>query len=102
MNKKFLNFLLALIGASIAFVLNYFVLENLLIPDPCYYHNRETNILFDIFYMTPSFNGRHPLPTIFNYIFTLLVGGILGWVLANYLTRKTKKAFDSLKCLRTT
>jgi hypothetical protein len=58
-------------------ILNYAVFERLLIPDECYYHSHATNALFDIFYNTSSGSGGHPEPTIFNFIFTLIVGILL-------------------------
>ena len=66
-------------GAVIAFVANYFFIEQLIIPDPCYYHSRETTFLFDIFYSMPASAGDHPIPTIFNFIFTLMAGSFIGY-----------------------
>ena len=69
------------LGTVAVFSLNYFVVEKLLIPDPCYYHNRETGILFKIFFDTPTFNGGHPFPTAVNFLVTLIVGLLTGWVI---------------------
>jgi len=87
-----------LVGIGLTYILNFFVLENIIIPDPCYYHSHDTNIVFDIFYEMPDWNGDHPFPTIFNFIFTLTIGALLGLTLAIYILRirdkKKKKRFD--------
>ena len=81
-----------MIACSIAAIpLNFFVLENILIPDPCYYHSRDTTMLFDLFYDLPSFAGYHPVPTIFNFIFTMVIGALTGWVISKYVLKKLAK-----------
>ena len=80
MKKKLITFCFILTGMALAFYANYLLIEDILIPDSCYYHQRETSFLFDAFYRTDSFDGGHPFPTIFNLIFTLLIGGFLGWL----------------------
>ncbi len=92
MGKKSLIILLILIGALGAFLLNYSVLENVFIPAPCQYHNRETSIWFDLFYKSTASSGDHPFPTLFNYFFTIGVGGFTGFVLSKYIHRKYSKA----------
>ncbi len=74
-----MKILLIISGAVFLFFLNEGVLASLIIPDPCYYHSKETSWLFDIFYATPSWNGDHPTPTIFNIILTLITGGFFGY-----------------------
>jgi len=71
-------FLSALAGSILAFIFNYFFLEKILIPDPCYYHSHDTNKIFDLFYSLPASEGNHPLPTMFNLIGTLITGAIIG------------------------
>ena len=95
MKKKVFTALLITIGVIGTFVLNYYLLEKILIPDPCHYHTLETNILFDIFYDTPSFNGDHPFPTIFNLIFTLTVGALLGWTIAKFIRNQSDRKNNS-------
>ncbi|MBO9703179.1 MAG: hypothetical protein J7604_23395 [Sporocytophaga sp.] len=77
-------------GMVLAFVFNYFILDKILIPDPCYYHNHETNKIFDFFYNLPSSEGFHPFPSIFNFIFTMIIGAICGFILS---VKKIKGTF---------
>lgn len=80
-----------IIGVLTFLVLNFIILDKLLIPDPCYYHNRETGFLFNLFYDTPSFNGGHPMPTNFNIILTIIIGGLFG--------HRLKKTYPNTKKL---
>jgi hypothetical protein len=68
----------ALGGTILAFVFNFLILENILIPDPCYYHTHDTNKVFDIFYKVTAGEGFHPFPTKFNFIITATIGAICG------------------------
>ena len=77
-----------LIGLSLACLLNYFVLDKLLIPDPCYYHFHETKKVFDVFYDLPSSEGGHPVPTTLNIIITAVIGLVIGLTLSAYFRRK--------------
>ncbi|MCR6641236.1 MAG: hypothetical protein NVV82_20115 [Sporocytophaga sp.] len=72
-----------LTGMTIAIIANFFILDKILIPDPCYYHNHKTNIIFDMFYDLPAHEGFHPYPTIFNFIFTIALGGMCGYVFSS-------------------
>ncbi len=78
-----------LVGAALMFAFNYSFLEHVLIPDPCYYHNRDTTLLFNLFYVLPSSEGGHPFPTIFNLVITILTGAVLGWSIQRLLSRMT-------------
>ncbi|WP_299220058.1 hypothetical protein [uncultured Aquimarina sp.] len=81
------------IGALMALLINYAVLEEILIPDRCYYHVNEPTKLFDIFYSFPAYNGGHPVPSIFNFICTAFTGAIIGlmnYELIRYLKSKIK------------
>jgi len=92
MKQVILIFLSAIAGVVLAFILNFIVIEKILIPDPCYYHVHGTNKVFDIFYYFPSFEGGHPFPTQFNFIFTIIIGALLGIVFCIYkLKFLTKK-----------
>ena len=66
-----------------AMLFNYSFLEDIVIPDPCYYHNNNyiTSALFDLFYCFPSSEGGHPFPTLFNLIFTIIIGAAAGMIL---------------------
>lgn len=81
----------ALIGMASTFFLNFFWFEGILIPDPCYYHEHDTNFIFDLFYEITASNGDHPFPTIFNLIFTLTIGALIGIAISTYLTKKRDK-----------
>ncbi len=75
-------------GTVLAFVFNFFILDKILIPDPCYYHSHDTNKVFDIFYELTSGDGYHPFPTKFNFIFTATIGAIFGLTFSIYKLRK--------------
>jgi hypothetical protein len=77
-----------LTGMAIAIIANFFILDKILIPDPCYYHNHGTNIIFDIFYDLPANEGFHPYPTLFNFTFTIVLGGLFGYT---FSSKKIKK-----------
>ena len=87
--RLLMTILLMMIGAVSTFALNFFFLEHLLIPDPCYYHNRDTSLLFDLFYDLASVEGGHPSPTGFNLLLTLAVGLLSGYQIANWRRKKT-------------
>lgn len=55
----------------VCILLNYGVIEHLIIPDECYYHMNGTSTVFDLFYSISSASGGHPEPTVFNFLFTL-------------------------------
>ncbi len=76
--------LLTLTGMVLALILNFFFLERILIPDPCYYHSHDSNKIFDIFYSLPASEGGHPFPTNFNFIITLTMGAIFGLTFSIY------------------
>lgn len=69
------------LGTITFFVLNYFVLERIIIPDPCYYHSHDTTKFFDLFYELTANEGYHPTPTNLNKILTLTTGVITGLTL---------------------
>ena len=81
-NIKRLLFIMGFMTLSIitVYVLNFFILENIIIPDPCYYHSHETNQIFDLFYDLPAAEGFHPVPTRFNLFLTLITGGLTGMI----------------------
>jgi hypothetical protein len=91
MKKHWITVLVVLAGIAGAFFANFVLLEPLFIPDPCYYHDRDTNFLFDAFYSLESFAGGHPFPTAFNLLFTLFTGGMAGFFLLKLIRRKISK-----------
>ncbi|WP_299442293.1 hypothetical protein [uncultured Aquimarina sp.] len=66
------------IGSSTALLLNYFVVEKILIPDPCYYHINKISKLMNLLYDFPTYAGGHPVPSLFNLIFATFLGGTIG------------------------
>ncbi len=77
--SKLIKPLFLIAGMVVLFLLNYFLLQDLIIPDPCAYHGKDPNFIMKIFY---SFNSGadngHPFPTVINFAVTLFVGYHLG------------------------
>lgn len=73
-----------LFGIITTFFINYYILEPMLVPDPCAYHVEETSVLFNLFYTMKSSEGFHPLPSVFNFIVTLSLGTLIGLLLYKY------------------
>jgi hypothetical protein len=96
--RKVFILLSAITGSFLAVMLNYFVIDSLLIPDPCYYHNHgfETSKLFDVFYNFPGSEGYHPTPTLFNTIFTFAFGAFVGLVLSFYIIKRKRPPLQEL------
>lgn len=69
------------LGMILFYILNYFILERLLIPDPCYYHAHDTTTIFNLFYQLTGEEGFHPSPTSLNYVITLTAGALVGRVI---------------------
>lgn len=78
-----------ILGLLVAFVL-HFMMEGILIPDPCAYHGEKTTQFFDLFYKMTSDEGYHPSPTTFNNVLTIALGLVLGI----YINKKIAKAFN--------
>lgn len=72
----------------ICILINYLFIEKLIIPDPCYYHTHEAGKLFKMFYSIPAWNGFHPFPTSINFITTLFIGGILGFIIGKRIIKR--------------
>ncbi len=73
-----MKWLIIIICAILLLFLNFTVIDKLIIPDPCYYHTNEMNPILKLFYTATSASGGHPEQNIFNLIFTILVGGLIG------------------------
>lgn len=67
-----------LISIFLIGILNYAVIQKIVIPDPCRFHNAETSTLFQLFYTQTPANGDHPEPSIFNFIGTLSIAVVIG------------------------
>jgi hypothetical protein len=78
-------------GILFVYILNFLILQNILNPDPCYYHTNESNKLFDLFYELTAYDGFHPFPSKFNFIFTAANGFILGITFALSKIKKSSQ-----------
>lgn len=92
--RKLVKILFLTFGVIAAFILNYYFIENLIIPDPYYYHNRDAGFLFDMFYDKPTANGVHPYPTVFNFIVTVGAGLLLGLNVYKFYVLKRQQLPD--------
>lgn len=91
---KFFQILSGAAGSVAMFFFNYGFLENLIIPDPCYYHGKgKTNWLFDFFYNLESSDGYHPFPSGFNLILILGLGFLVGWFAFSWFRRILKPEY---------
>ena len=71
-------FFCCLLGLIILFVLNYGIIQSIIIPDPCAYHNRDSTKIFNLFYKMKIWDeGYHPFPNKFNYALTTIFGVFL-------------------------
>ncbi|MFI0429806.1 hypothetical protein [Mariniflexile sp. HMF6888] len=77
-----------LFGGCLTLIINYY-LYDLIIPDPCYYHNHQANFWINLFYNTGSITNGHPEPNIFNFLFTIIMGLLIGNMIYNY-SKKNK------------
>ena len=69
------------------------VIDKILIPNPCDYHNKEieTGVIFNLFFDINSGTGYHPEPNVFNLIFTLLMGFLIGFIIWRFIKLKIRK-----------
>lgn len=82
-NRIFLIGITVVIFSCIALIVDFQLIENIVIPDICAYHSGEsTTKLFDLFYDFPASGGGHPSPTAFHFIFTTFIGGITGYFIS--------------------
>lgn len=60
------------------------------IPNPCDYHyiGIENNMIFNLFFDMNSNTGYHPEPNNFNFIFTLLIGVLIGFMIWKSVNKK--------------
>jgi len=72
--KKILGISFIAAGALVMIYLNYTLIYDLIIPDPCYYHTHDMNFIMKIFYTTDSAANGHPEPNMVN----VLLSGVAG------------------------
>jgi hypothetical protein len=94
--------LTGLAGGILFLLLNYSLLEKLIIPDPCYYHNHQgkTNWLFNLFYSLKAVDGYHPSPTRLNFYLTFVCGFSAALFLYLALEKRKKQAQATTKIPR--
>ncbi len=82
--KYTLTIIIVLIFILIAFSINYLFLNNLIIGDSCEYDTtkKETNLIFNLFYIISSDTGYHPEPSNLNFLFTSILGGLFGYFIS--------------------
>jgi hypothetical protein len=92
LKRLFVTVFFLIAGVIIAVAINY-IIDRILIPDPCAYHNNgsKTSIVFDFFYEISSDTGYHPEPTIANRIVTLLAGVGAGLFFARMVLGKPEQ-----------
>lgn len=83
MKRLFITVFFLIAGIVVAAALNY-IIDRILIPDPCAYHNNDfkPSALFHFFYEISSDTGYHPEPSRANFIVTGIAGIGLGLLAA--------------------
>jgi len=85
-----MKWLIIIICSILSLFLNFAVIDKLIIPDPCYYHTNEMNPILNLFYTSSSASGGHPEMNLFNIIFTIIIGGLIGKLVCNLYEMKIK------------
>jgi hypothetical protein len=83
-----MKWLFTVVFAICSLVLNFTIIDKMVMPDPCYYHTHEMNIVLGLFYCSSSASGGHPEINLFNVLFTLFVGGFIGYTFFSFLEKK--------------
>ena len=87
-----LKWLLIILTSIGILILNFSVIDPLVMEDPCQYHAKKMNFILRIFYTINNGSGGHPEMSIFNFIFTFIVGGFIG----NFAVKIIDKYFPGL------
>lgn len=66
-NKIIFLILFSILGIIISYIA-LFLIQLLLIPDECYYHQNNTNWFINLLYDFPSWNGCHAYPSTFQFV----------------------------------
>ena len=70
LNKLFLTFVIVVFCAIFLLIIDFQVIEDLIIPDICAFHyGKQASMFFDLFYGFPAEEGGHPSPTVFHFFF---------------------------------
>lgn len=96
MYKRYFALLTMVVGAAVAVVFSFYVIDGIVNPDPCYYEvgEHKPRLLFSLFYNIQEWNGYHPTPSVFNLIFSLTLGAIPGWLLFKRYKNEGKLALN--------
>lgn len=88
--KVLLTLLTLLVSFIFTHLINFFVIGNIIIGDPCDYDTKgkKTSTIFDLFYNVSSNTGYHPEPSLFNFYFTTGVSLLITTFLAYKLIWK--------------
>jgi hypothetical protein len=80
LNKLFLTFVIVVFCVIFLLIIDFQVIEDLIIPDICAFHyGKQTSMLFDLFYGFPAAEGGHPFQRFF-ISFTIFIGGTFGFL----------------------
>lgn len=89
LNKLFLTFVIEVFCAIFLLIIDFQVIEDLIIPDICAFHyGKQASMFFDLFYGFPAAEGGHPFPTVFHFFFTIFIGGTFGFFVSKIILRK--------------
>jgi len=86
--SKTIKWVFILVGGIIMSLISFTLIFNLLIPDICYYHNNEMNSFMNLFYGAGPADNGHPGPNLLNLIFSIFIGGIIGYGIYKLLQKK--------------
>ena len=88
--KKVFVFLVSLMTSTLAlFVVNYTIITPIIIGNKCEHDigKNELTKLENLFFEISSNTGYHPEPTSFNFIFTAIMGFIIGSTIYRIISR---------------
>lgn len=88
--KKIFVFLVFLTTSILTlFVINYIIITPIIIGNKCEHDigQNELTKLDELFFEISSNTGYHPEPTTLNFIFTAIVGCIIGGILYKIISR---------------
>lgn len=89
MNKqKIIRWVLIVIGALVTVFVSFTVVYQTFIPDICYYHTHDMNLVMGWFYSSMPGDNGHPSPNLFNLVFSLVIGGLSSDLFYRKLIRK--------------
>ena len=88
--KKIFVFLVFITTSILTlFVINYLIITPVIIGNKCEYDigQNELTKLDELFFEISSNTGYHPEPTTLNFIFTAIIGCIIGSILYKIISR---------------